>query len=48
MGRPTVLTMEEENVIVQKMMVMGDWGFPMRPLDVRMLVSEFLNKKGFI
>ena len=47
-GRPTVLTMEEENVIVQKMMVMGDWGFPMRPLDVRMLVSEFLNQKGFI
>ena len=35
-------------MIVQKMMVMGDWGFPMRPLDVRMLVSEFLNQKGFI
>ena len=30
------------------MLVMGDWGFPMRPLDVRMLVSEFLNQKGFI
>ena len=46
-GRQTVLSMTEEKVIAEKMLVMGDWGFPLRPLDVKMLVREFLNEKGF-
>ena len=28
------------------MILMGEWGFPLSPKDLRMLVAEFLNAKG--
>jgi hypothetical protein len=40
LGCPTVLSEEEENIIVQRLLVMGMWGFPLTSLDVRFLVKS--------
>jgi len=36
-GRPTVLSKEEEKLIVQRIILMGEWGFPIYPKDLRYL-----------
>jgi predicted DNA-binding protein (UPF0251 family) len=46
LGRPTVLSEEEENIIVQRLLVMGMWGFPLTSLDVRFLVKSYLDDIG--
>ena len=46
LGRPTVLSEEEENIIVQRLVVMGMWGFPLTSLDVRFLVKSYLDDIG--
>lgn len=45
-GRPPVLTMAEENVIVERIQLMCEWGFPMDGTDLRYLVNNFLDRKG--
>jgi hypothetical protein len=46
LGWPTVLSEEEENIIVQRLLVLGMWGFPLTSLDVRFLVKSYLDDIG--
>ena len=45
-GRPPVLTMVEENVIVDRIQLMCGWGFPLDGTDLRYLVKCYLDRKG--
>ena len=45
-GRPTVLTEEEEVLIVERVMLLGDWGFPMTPRDLCHFVKAYLDRRG--
>ena len=45
-GRPPVLTEDEEKIIVHKIQVMCDWGYPLDGLDLRYLVKQYLDRKG--
>ena len=51
MGRPTVLTREEEEVIVQRLILMGEWGFLLAPKDLRqgctyILSTFYIQERG--
>ena len=39
-GRPTVLSAEEENLFVVRLILMGKWGFPLSKLDLCHLIQE--------
>jgi hypothetical protein len=45
-GRPTVLKEEEEAVIVEMLLLLGEWGFPFTSEDLRHFVKSYLDKKG--
>jgi hypothetical protein len=45
-GRPTVLLAEEEALIVERIILMGTWGFPLNKLDVAHLIQAYLNMQG--
>jgi hypothetical protein len=46
MGGQPVLTDNEEKVIAHNVATMGDWGFPVDALDLRMLVKRYLEERG--
>lgn len=46
LGRPTELTAEEEEVLVERLLVMSDWAFPLTNKDLRILVKECLDAQG--
>ena len=46
LGRPTELTAEEEEIIVDRLLLMGDWGLPLTNRDLRVLIKEYLNIEG--
>jgi hypothetical protein len=46
MGRPTVLSAEEEVQLLEKIQVLADWGFPLTGQDVCHFVKSYLDKKG--
>jgi transposase len=46
LGRPTELTAEEEDIIVQRLKVMGEWGFPLTSHDLRHLIKSYLDGLG--
>ena len=46
LGRPTELTAEEEEIIVDRLLLMGDWRFPLTNRDLRVLIKEYLNIEG--
>ena len=46
LGRPCELTEEEENLVAERVKLMGDWGFPLSMIDVRKLVQDYLNSTG--
>ena len=46
LGRPCELTEEEENLLAERVKLMGDWGFPLTMIDVRKLVQDYLNSTG--
>ena len=41
-GRPTALSQTEEDILVEGLIVCGDWGFPMTSDDVCDLVQQYL------
>lgn len=43
-GQP-VLT-EEEKTVVSRLQICGDWGFPLDMITLRLLVKDFLDRKG--
>ncbi len=45
-GRPTVLTPEEETIIIEMVELLSDWGFPFTQDDLRHFVKSYLDKKG--
>lgn len=46
LGRPTELTMEEEAVLVERLIIMGNWGFPLSTNDLRHVIQTYLNEQG--
>ena len=46
LGRPTVLSKEEEDVIRSRVVLMGDWGFPLTKTDLREVVKSYLDGMG--
>jgi hypothetical protein len=45
-GRPTELTAEEENLIIEHVQLMATWGFPFTGQDLSYFVKAYLDKKG--
>ncbi len=45
-GRPTVLSRTEEEVIVKRLLLMADWGFPLSPKDLKIILKDYLDAKG--
>jgi transposase len=46
LGRPTELTKDEETIIVERLKVMGMWGFPLTAYDLRYLIKSYLDSLG--
>ena len=42
-GGQTCLSPEEESIIVNNLIVVGEWGFPFSSLDLRILVKSHLD-----
>jgi hypothetical protein len=45
-GRPTELTKEEEAIIVERVVLMGTWGFPLLRQDLCHLIKGYLDSLG--
>jgi hypothetical protein len=45
-GRPPVLTEDEENLIVERLVMQGEWGFPLTSLDLRNVIKDYLDSQG--
>ena len=45
-GGQTVLTEDEEKVLVSRVITMGKWGFSLDAMDLRMLVKSYLDRRG--
>ena len=46
MGRPTVLSPEEEEIMVERMMVLAEWGYPLTIRALQELVKNYLDRMG--
>lgn len=46
LGRPTELTADEEALIVERLIFMSDWAFPLSNRDLRVLIKEYLDVDG--
>jgi hypothetical protein len=46
LGRPTELSTEEEEMIVERLVLLGEWGFPMTTKDLCLLVKAYLDSLG--
>ncbi|KAI4460651.1 hypothetical protein MML48_5g00008305 [Holotrichia oblita] len=42
-GRPTVLTAQEEALIARTLGVVANWGFPLTKVDIRNVIKKFFN-----
>lgn len=45
-GGQTALTESEEQLLIERILLRADWGFPLEQLDLRLLVKGYLNRKG--
>ena len=45
-GRPPVLTEDEEAIISERLAVFGAWGFPLTTKDLISLIKNYLDNKG--
>lgn len=46
LGGPTVLSVDEEKEIVDRLLLFGEWGFPLTTLDLRNMVKTYLDTSG--
>ena len=46
LGRTTVLSKEEEKIMAQRLILMGEWGFPLTSRDLCYLIKAYLNGQG--
>ena len=45
-GGQTVLSSSEEKLIVDKMIIAAEWGFPLDQMDLRCTVKAYMDRKG--
>uniref|UniRef100_A0A1B6GCB9 DDE-1 domain-containing protein n=1 Tax=Cuerna arida TaxID=1464854 RepID=A0A1B6GCB9_9HEMI len=45
-GGQTVLSSEEEKLIVNRLQICSEWGYPIDSFTLRLLVKDFLDRKG--
>lgn len=45
-GGQTVLSAEEEACIVERLVILSQWGFPLDTFDLRILVKLYLDRRG--
>lgn len=45
-GGQTVLTQTEENIIVDRLLLASQWGFPFTTYEIRIIIQHYLNKQG--
>ncbi|XP_046684451.1 MFS-type transporter clz9-like [Homalodisca vitripennis] len=45
-GGQTVLSEEEEKIIVDRLKTVGEWGYPIDSITLRLLVKEYLDRRG--
>jgi hypothetical protein len=45
-GRPPVLGKEEEELIVERLIMHGNWGFPLSAGDLRHTIRDYLHSQG--
>ena len=46
LGRSTVLSKEEVEFLVERILVMGEWGFPLAKRDLTQIVEDYLDRQG--
>ncbi len=46
LGRPTELSKEEEEIMVERLIMLGDWGFPLSCKDLCYLIKAYLDSSG--
>jgi hypothetical protein len=46
LGRSTVLSKEEVEFLVETILVMGEWGFPLGKRDLTHIVKDYLDRQG--
>jgi hypothetical protein len=46
LGRPPELSEEEEDIMVQRLKIMGMWGFPLTSYDLRYIIKSYLDGAG--
>jgi transposase len=47
-GRPTVLTEEEEDMLLERVKIMAEWRYPFTMFDLQIFVKAYLDKKGVV
>jgi hypothetical protein len=45
-GRPTVLSKLEESLLVERLLILGEWGFPLTRRELCTLIKNDLNGLG--
>lgn len=45
-GGQTALTVSEENMLIERILLCAEWGFPLDQYGVRLLVKGYLDRRG--
>ncbi len=45
-GQPTVLSEDEELLIVERLVMQGEWGFPLTTTDLQNIIKDYLDSQG--
>jgi hypothetical protein len=45
-GQLTVLSKDEELLIVERLVLQGEWGFPLTTTDLRNIIKNYLDSQG--
>jgi len=46
LGKPTELSAEEEDYMVERLVLMGTWGFPIIKKELTLMVKRYLDRQG--
>ena len=47
-GRQTVLSLDEEQMLCARILTLAEWAFPLDAMDLRMLVKAYLDRRGIV
>ena len=45
-GRPTLLSAEDEKAVAELADTVTGWGFPLGPMEIKLIAKDFLDSKG--